>query len=127
MNTHKLAISIIREVTLGKREAWDVICLVAEHEPDALCRALGVSIPAGFTRSLSNEEVWARTALTAIENNAMVSAIREIRAHRGMGLKEAKDVADKVKKARGLGKTEADLLDTLTRWVPPSSADSIPF
>ena len=119
MNTHKLAISIIREVTLGKREAWDVICLVAEHEPDALCRALGVSIPAGFARSLSNTEVWTRNVLTAIENNNMVGAIKEIRAHRGLGLKEAKDVADKVKAEKGLGRTEADLLDMLARWVPP--------
>lgn len=126
MNTHKLAISVIREVALGKREAWDVICLVAEHEPDALCRALGVSIPAGFTRSLSNADVWARNALTAIENNNSVTAIKEIRAHRGMGLKEAKDVADKVKVDRGLGRTEADLLETLIRWVPPP-ANALPF
>lgn len=120
MNTHKLAISVIREVALGKREAWDVLCLVAEHEPDALCRALGVSIPAGFTRSLANAEIWARNVLTEIENNNMVGAIKEIRAHRGWGLKESKDLADWVKKESVLGRTEADLLDMLARWVPPS-------
>lgn len=116
MNTHKLAISVIREVALGKREAWDVLCLVAEHEPDALCRALGISIPAGYARGGSATPLWVEEARQCTVAGNMVTAIKHVRAHRGYSLKEAKDVVDY---AATLSSQDA-MREALATWVPPS-------
>lgn len=119
MNTHKLAISVIREVALGKREAWDVLCLVAEHEPDALCRALGISIPAGYARGGSATPLWVEEARQCTVAGNMVTAIKHVRAHRGYSLKEAKDVVDY---AATLSSQDA-MREALATWVPPSIND----
>lgn len=119
MNTHKLAISVIREVALGKREAWDVLCLVAEHEPDALCRALGISIPAGYARGGSATPQWVEEARQFVVANNKVMAIKHVRTHRGYSLKEAKDVVDY---AATLISQEA-MREALATWVPPSIND----
>ena len=119
MNTHKLAISVIREVALGKREAWDVLCLVAEHEPDAMCRALGISIPAGYARGGSATPKWVEEARQFVDANNKVMAIKHVKTHRGLSLKEAKDV---VEYAAGLNSQEA-MREALATWVPPSIND----
>lgn len=116
MNTHKLAISVIREVALGKREAWDVLCLVAEHEPDALCRALGISIPASYARGGSATPQWVEEARQFVVANSKVMAIKHVRTNRGYSLKEAKDVVDY---AATLISEEA-MREALATWVPPS-------
>lgn len=122
MNTHKLAIGVIREVALGKREAWDVLCLVAEHEPDALCRALGVSIPVGFARGGSSTPTWVEEARQYVFAGNKVMAIKTVRTHRGFGLKEAKDVVEYAN-----SRMDAESMrEALATWVPPSSTD-IPF
>lgn len=120
MNTHKLAIGVIREVALGKREAWDVLCLVAEHEPDALCRALGVSIPLGFARVGSSVPKWVEEAHQFMVAGNKVMAIKHVRMHRGFALKEAKDV---VEYANSRIKDE-EMREALATWVPHSD---IPF
>lgn len=122
MNTHKLAISVIREVALGKREAWDVLCLVAEHEPDALCRALGISIPAGYARGGSATPAWVEEARQYVFAGNKVMAIKHVRTHRGYSLKEAKDV---VEYAATLSSQDA-MREALATWVPPSINDN-PF
>jgi len=126
MNTHKLAIGIIREVALGKREAWDVLCLVAEHEPDSLCRALGVSIPSGWTRAGSGTHAkWVDDVMTAMPLNK-VEAIKILRANRGLGLKEAKDICDKALDQDRM-KMDASLIrETIATWNAPKPND-IPF
>lgn len=116
MNTHKLAIGIIREVALGKREAWDVLCLVAEHEPDALCRALGISIPAGYARGGSATPSWVEEARQYVFAANKVMAIKHVRTNRGYSLKEAKDV---VEYAATLSSQDA-MREALATWVPPS-------
>lgn len=119
MNTHKLAIGIIREVALGKREAWDVLCLVAEHEPDALCRSLGISIPAGYARGGSATPSWVEEARQLIARGDKVGAIKTVRTHRGYSLKEAKGV---VEYAATLISEDA-VREALATWVPPSIND----
>lgn len=119
MNTHKLAISVIREVALGKREAWDVLCLVAEHEPDALCRALGVSIPASYVRAGSVPPAWVEEARQLTFSGNKVAAIKHVRTHRGYSLKQAKDV---VEYAAGLISQDA-MREALATWIPPSIND----
>jgi len=122
MNTHKLAIGIIREVALGKREAWDVLCLVAEHEPDALCRSLGISIPSGFARAGATAPGWVEEARTYLAAGNKVMAIKHVRTNRGFGLKEAKDVVDYADRFTN----DEQCREALATWAPPS-ADSIPF
>lgn len=124
MNTHKLAISVIREVALGKREAWDVICCVAEHEPDALCRALGITIPSGYTQGGSSSASWVEEARQFILTHNKVAAIKHVRTHRGYGLKEAKDVVDHASHSATDGTLCRSVLAT---WVPPSINSNIPF
>lgn len=119
MNTHKLAIGIIREVALGKREAWDVLCLVAEHEPDALCRSLGISIPAGYARGGSATPLWVEEARQYTVSANKIMAIKHVRTNRGYGLKEAKDV---VEYAATLISEDA-MREALATWVPPSIND----
>lgn len=116
MNTHKLAIGIIREVALGKREAWDVLCLVAEHEPDALCRSLGISIPAGYARGGSSTPQWVEEARQYVFAGDKIMAIKQVRTNRGYSLKEAKDV---VEYAATLSGQDA-MREALATWVPPS-------
>lgn len=116
MNTHKLAIGIIREVALGKREAWDVLCLVAEHEPDALCRALGISIPASYVRAGSATQQWVEDARQYVFAGDKIMAIKHVRTNRGYSLKEAKDV---VEYASTLSSQDA-MREALATWVPPS-------
>ena len=126
MNTHKLAIGIIREVALGQREAWDVLCLVAEHEPDSLCRALGVSIPSGFARAGSGTHAkWVDDVITAMPLNK-VEAIKIIRTNRGLGLKEAKDVVDRAEEQRRMGDGGSMIRETIATWNAPKPND-IPF
>lgn len=119
MNTHKLAIGVIREVALGKREAWDVLCLVAEHEPDALCRSLGISIPAGYARGGSATPLWVEEARQYTVSANKIMAIKHVRTNRGYGLKEAKDV---VEYAATLISEDA-MREALATWVPPSIND----
>ena len=116
MNTHKLAIGVIREVALGKREAWDVLCLVAEHEPDALCRSLGISIPAGYARGGSATPPWVEEARQLTARGDKIGAIKAVRTHRGLSLKESKDVVDY---AATLSSQDA-MREALATWVPPS-------
>lgn len=123
MNTHKLAIGIIREVALGKREAWDVLCLVAEHEPDAMCRALGISIPAGYARGGSSAPKWVDEARQLIDANNKVMAIKHVKTNRGLSLKEAKDI---VEYAATLISEQA-MREALATWVPPYSQEVTPF
>lgn len=126
MNTHKLAIGIIREVALGKREAWDVLCLVAEHEPDSLCRALGVSIPSGWTRAGSGTHAkWVDDVIAAMPLNK-IEAIKIIRANRGLGVKEAKDVVDRAEEQRRMGDGGSMIGETIATWNAPKPND-IPF
>ena len=119
MNTHKLAIGIIREVALGKREAWDVLCLVAEHEPDALCRSLGISIPPGYARGGSATPLWVEEARQYTVSANKIMAIKHVRTNRGYSLKEAKDV---VEYAATLISEDA-MREALATWVPPSIND----
>ena len=119
MNTHKLAIGVIREVALGKREAWDVLCLVAEHEPDALCRSLGISIPAGYARGGSAISLWVEEARQYTVSGNKIMAIKHVRTNRGYSLKEAKDV---VEYAATLISEDA-MREALATWVPPSIND----
>jgi hypothetical protein len=123
MNTHKLAIGIIREVSLGKREAWDVLCLVAEHEPDALCRSLGISIPSGFSRAGATAPGWVEEARQFVAAGNLVEAIKHVRTHRGFGLKGAKDVVDYSKQFTN----DEQCREALATWVPPPANSSIPF
>jgi hypothetical protein len=126
MNTHKLAIGIIREVALGKREAWDVLCLVAEHEPDSLCRAIGVSIPSGFARAGSGTHAkWVDDVIAVMPLNR-VEAIKIIRTNRGLGLKEAKDVFDKAMEQQRMGMDASLIRETIAAWNAPNPND-IPF
>lgn len=122
MNTHKLAIGIIREVALGKREAWDVLCLVAEHEPDALCRSLGISIPSGFARAGATAPGWVEEARKYLAAGNKIMAIKHVRTNRGFGLKEAKDVVEYADQFTN----DEQCREALATWVPPS-AESIPF
>lgn len=122
MNTHKLAIGIIREVALGKREAWDVLCLVAEHEPDALCRSLGISIPSGFARAGATAPGWVEEARQYLAAGNKVMAIKHVRTNRGFGLKEAKDIVDYADRFTN----DEQSREALATWIPPS-ANSIPF
>ena len=119
MNTHKLAIGVIREVALGKREAWDVLCLVAEHEPDALCRSLGISIPAGYARGGSAISLWVEEARQYTVSGNKIMAIKHVRTNRGYSLKEAKDV---VEYAATLISEDA-MREALATWVPTSIND----
>ena len=89
MNAHQQAIQILEDIYSGKKDAMSCLFTLCRVEPDAMVRALMppvVKQPAG----------WTDIAMTYLHNNNKVGAIKEIRVNRGLGLKEAKDIADAV-------------------------------
>ena len=89
MNAHQQAIQIMEDIYSGKRDAMSCLFTLCRVEPEAMVRALVpplVKQPAG----------WTDLVMTYLHNNNKVGAIKEVRVHRGLGLREAKDVVDAV-------------------------------
>jgi len=65
---------------------WKAIVIkIAKEDPKLMCEALGI-IP------------WEQTATALVKSQGLVAAIKYIRAETHMGLKEAKDHADEIKR-----------------------------
>ncbi len=97
------AIKILQDVAEGKRDALGLLFTLARIDPDALIRAANaVDAPA-----------WTTEALDALRRGMKIECIKIIRMARGLGLKEAKDIADEIGQMNGA--TERQLIERLLR------------
>ncbi len=95
------AIKILQDVAEGKRDALGLLFTLARIDPDALIRAANVIDAPG----------WAIEALDALRRGMKIEAIKIIRMHRGLGLKESKDIADEIGQMNGA--TERQMIERL--------------
>ena len=97
------AIKILQDVAEGKRDALGLLFTLARIDPDALIRAANaIDAPA-----------WAIEALDALRSGMKIECIKIIRMNRGLGLKEAKDIADEIGQMNGA--TERQMIERLLR------------
>ncbi len=97
------AIKILQDVAEGKRDALGLLFTLARVDPDALIRAANaVDAPA-----------WTTEALDALRRGRKIEAIKLIRMHRGLGLKESKDITDDIDQMNGA--TERQMIERLLR------------
>ena len=97
------AIKILQDVAEGKREALGMLFTLARVDPNALIRAANVI----------DAPAWAIEALDALRRGMKIECIKIIRMNRGLGLKEAKDIADEIGEMRGA--TELQMIERLLR------------
>ena len=90
MNAHQQAIQIMEDIYSGKRDAMSCLFTLCRVEPDAMVRALDPPL-------VKRTAAWTDVAMTHLHNGNMVSAIKEVRTHRGLGLKQAKDIVDEAR------------------------------
>jgi hypothetical protein len=91
MKSYADAIQILQEVIEGKKEALNLLFTIARQDPDALVRAA------------TNRPAWVYELIDLLETkNNPIEGIKLIRANKGLGLKEAKDVFDELKTMQGV-------------------------
>lgn len=112
--SHSHAIALLEEVFQGKRDAMSCLFTLARVEPEAFVRGLtGESVP--------DAPDWTVDVIRRIKSMNLVSAIKLIREARGIGLKEAKDLADEARQFD----SDAQMVRVLTKDIPltPHSAN----
>jgi ribosomal protein L7/L12 len=91
MKSYADAIQILQEVIEGKKEALSLLFIIARQDPDALVRAA------------THRPAWVYELMEVLEKqNNPIECIKLIRANRGLGLKEAKDIYDELKTMQGV-------------------------
>ena len=90
MKSYADAIQILQEVIEGKKEALSLLFTIARQDPDALVRAA------------THRPAWVYELMDVLETkNNPIECIKLLRANKGLGLKEAKDIYDELKTMQG--------------------------
>lgn len=76
------------EIAASPFDAKKIAIALAKHDPELFVKLYD---------STTSVETWQRDAITMLYRGEMVSAIKLLRTVTGMGLKEAKDIADAVR------------------------------